>query len=61
MNKIVLSFPTIVELIDFEMDLETPVYEIDRKALTIMGNFTRREIEVALHMYFAKFQEMTEY
>jgi hypothetical protein len=53
-------FPTIVELIDFELQLESDDYEIDRKVNTITGIFSDREIELAVNVYMAKVTELTD-
>jgi hypothetical protein len=54
MKKVSLLFPTIVELIDFENQMETENYETDREQLVMTGQFSDREIELAVNAYFAR-------
>jgi hypothetical protein len=53
MSLIALQFPTIVELIDFELIVNTQHLYIDRKNLIIKGNLTEADIELAKHGYQA--------
>ena len=55
-----MSFPTIVELTDFEVQMETKSCEVDRMALTISGDLSSREIEIAINAYFARLTEIFE-
>jgi hypothetical protein len=48
MRKITLRFPSILELIDFEMvALEALTFEVDRVAITITAAFSEQEISLA--------------
>ena len=54
MKNVTLIFPTIVELTDYENQLESDNYSSDREQLIMTGRFTDREIELAVNVYFAK-------
>jgi hypothetical protein len=48
-----LHFPTILELVHFEMRLHRGDTEVDRKSHTITGYFTTAEIEEAEDLFAA--------
>lgn len=54
MKSVILLFPTIAELLDFELHIELKGYEVDRNALLVVGTFSEREIELAINAYQAK-------
>ena len=48
-----LHFPTILELIDFEISLRCRDTEVNRKSRTMTGYFTMQEIEEAEDLFAA--------
>lgn len=59
-KKVALIFPTIVEMTDFELSIETINYFSDRHSLTLEGHFQEREIELAINAYHAKMINLEE-
>jgi len=57
MKKVALIFPTIMELIDFELQIESTGYHVDRRNFTLTGVFTSREIEMAVNAFKASLVE----
>ncbi|MDB5197956.1 MAG: hypothetical protein JWP88_2327 [Flaviaesturariibacter sp.] len=54
MNKTTLCFPSIVELIDFSLAMQTRTYEVNRSRIAITAVFTEADIELAIKAYGAK-------
>lgn len=48
-----LQFPSIRELMEFEMSIESYGHIVDHTACAITGNFTAQEIALAIHSYKA--------
>lgn len=57
MKKVAIYFSTLDELTEFERQIESSDYFTERNELLINGNFTEREIELALNAYRARIVE----
>jgi len=53
MDRIVLKFPTIVELVDFSLSMKVKNYEVNRGSLTILAAFSTEDIELATNEFKA--------
>lgn len=58
MKQVALIFLTNAELYDFENLVETKDYTTINNELSLIGNFTDREIELAINAYHAKVIEI---
>jgi hypothetical protein len=47
MNQTTLQFPSILELVDFQLIVETNAIQLNRVNLTLTGNFSDADIEFA--------------
>jgi hypothetical protein len=61
MKKVVLIFPSILELVDFTIKVKTQVFEINRTRLSLTGNFSEEDIEVARRGFHATIHEIKEH
>lgn len=52
-KETILQFPGILELVDFTIAAKTVSYEINRTALTLRGEFSDQDIELALRGFKA--------
>jgi hypothetical protein len=59
-KKVSLLFPSILELVDFTIIAETPVYLINRQQLSLTGTFIQADIELARRGFHASVVEFEE-
>lgn len=59
-QRVSLLFPSILELVDFTIIAETPVYIINRQRLVLTGDFTQADIELALRGFHASIIQFEE-
>jgi hypothetical protein len=48
-----LHFPTLIELIDFEVNIDRPDLEVNRQSRNISGRFTPAEVDLARNRFAA--------
>jgi hypothetical protein len=53
MKQITLQFPSIIEMIDFETIFSNSIIHLNRTDLTLTGQFTEADIELAKVGYHA--------
>ncbi len=53
MKKISLQFPSIMLVIDFTLTIESNVCEMNKETLVVSGEFSAKEIELAISGYKA--------
>ncbi|MDB5253450.1 MAG: hypothetical protein JWP27_2619 [Flaviaesturariibacter sp.] len=56
-KRVSLIFPTILELVDFQIQARTPEYEIKRTKLMVTGEFSQQDIELAIRGFSATLVE----
>jgi hypothetical protein len=47
MEKVVLQFPSIVELTDFSLVMQTTEFEVDRQNNVLIANLSEEDIDLA--------------
>lgn len=57
MKKVKLIFPSIIELVDFQIMVRTARFEINRTHLFLIGLFGEPDIEMATRGFGAKVEE----
>lgn len=60
MKKVTLIFPSILELVDFTIKVNTQVFEINRTKLSLTGKFSEEDIEVARRGFNAIILELKD-
>lgn len=60
MRQVILQFPSIVELIDFEFLINPKNITINKKYFTITGKFQEADIELAIAAFYAVVIEETQ-
>ena len=53
-KSILIQFPSIMELVDFTLEVKTKDYKINRTHLTLVGNFTKEERALAKKKFKAR-------
>jgi len=54
MQKVVLTFKSFMEFLDFQLHVQSRDYKINKKHLMLIGTFLDKEIQLATHQYAAR-------
>lgn len=60
MKNVTIIFPSILELVDFTIKVNTQVFEVNRARLSLTGEFSEEDIDVARRGFNASVLDIDE-